>query len=533
MPSLRFFRGPDLLIEYRLRAGRTTVGRADTCDVSLPGETISRTHCIIEGRNDRWELIDRSRHGVLVDGVRVAERAVLRDGARLTVSPYEVEVSLVNTEPAPTAPQGADQGHEILLSTDELGVQVERAVLVVVSGDRPGRRVVLRHARMGIGAAPSAVDVESTGVLVDHCFLRVARGRVMIEPGRGTTFIDGQRIRDITPLHAEEEFRIGEVVLRVERGVEEEAPQANRFGDMVAESRSMRQLFGTLRRVAGHHYTVLVVGESGTGKELVSRGIHAASPRAGRPGVAMEWGAISEGLFESELFGHVKGSFTGADRQKDGAFQEADGGTLFLDEIGELPENAQTKLLRCLETGEVRRVGASEVHHPDVRVVAATNRDLAHDVARGVFRQDLYFRLSVLTVTIPPLRDRLVDLEVLCKTLCRQLDAEAHVTRDAMEVLRQHEWPGNIRELRNVLTRAYVLKGPRIDVDSLTFHQMSGPERPTQQGANRASLEDAERSYLVGVLRRHGENRSSAARELGIARSTLHYKMRKHGLMDR
>lgn len=527
MPSLCFFRGEDPVVEFRLRPGPNTIGRADTCDVALPGESISRTHCIVQGQGDAWEVVDRSRHGVTIDGQPVSRRAALPDGSVLGVGPYRVRFTLGSTESRPTAPQEPDRSHEVILAADGV-VTVERAVLVVVNGPGAGRRLTLVHTRATVGAGGSTLLVEGPGVVADHCWLRVARGRVMVEPGKGATWLDGQRIRDVTPLLPDEEFRIGGVALRVERGEDHETPLARRFGDMVGESRVMNRLFGTLRRMAGHHYTVLVVGESGTGKELVARGIHEHSPRADRRLVTLNCGAITESLFESELFGHEKGAFTGADRQKDGAFHHADGGTLFLDEVGELPEAAQAKLLRALETGEVRRVGSTEVSYPDVRVVAATNRDLARDVGKGRFREDLFFRLAVLTVPVPALRDRPTDIEPLCKHLCGALHPEARVTPDALEVLLRHSWPGNVRELRNVLTRAYVLGGPRIDVSSITFHQIGAPE--TALAVDAGSLDEAEKAYLLTVLQRHGENRSSAARELGIARSTLHYKLRKHGL---
>jgi two-component system, NtrC family, response regulator HydG len=529
VPTLRFHRGSEFLIEYRLRPGRTTIGRADTCDVALPGDVISRTHCIIQRRQDDWEVVDRSRHGVRVNGWPLDGRGDLLDGSEIVLGPYRIEVSLADREAPPTSAQAPDQSHEVLVSTEGGRVVAERAMLVILEGPGAGRRVVLDRSRVRVGSRDADVVIEDADLDPEHCYLRVAHGRVMIEPGRGAIWHDGQRMRDITPLYGDEQFRIGRVVLRVEQSLAEEAPTAPKFGEMVAESAVMRSLFGQLRRMAGHHHTVLVVGESGTGKELVARGLHAHSPRAERPFVALNCGAISANLFESELFGHEKGAFTGADRRRDGAFQDADGGTLFLDEIGELPEPAQAKLLRALETGEVRRVGSTAVTTPDVRIVAATNRDLAAEVAAGRFREDLFFRLAVLPVSIPPLRERIDDLVGLSVLLCRALDPTAHVTEAALDVLNRHNWPGNVRELRNVLTRAYVLGGPRIDVGSLSFHQIA-PATTIAESPVGHSLDDQERAYIETVLKRHNDNRSAAARELGVARSTLHYKLKKYGI---
>jgi len=528
MAHLQFYRGEDKLIEYRLTAGRMSIGRADSCDVALPGETISRTHCFVEQREGAFRVIDRSKHGITVDG-KTEKRAPLVDGSEIWMGPYRVVLRVDGAVAGPTAEAISDRGHEVMVGADAGSVVVERAVLLIEEGPDAGTRRTLRRSRMTLGRKLSEIRLSDPGVVEDHCTFRVARGRVMVEPGKGAVFLDGERVREITPLYADEALKIGSTVLRVERNMDDEETIAQKFGDMVGEGRTMQQVFGVLRRVAGHHFPVLITGESGTGKELAAQGVHAHSTRSAGPIIAVNCGAIAESLFESELFGHEKGAFTGADSKKDGAFHAADGGTLFLDEVAELPEAAQAKLLRVLEAGEVRRVGSTEVEYPDVRVVAATNRDLADEVGEGRFREDLFFRLNVLCVELPPLRARPEDMARLCKVLCRGLHPEAHVSEDALEVLCKHPWPGNIRELRNVLTRAYVLSGTRISADDLSFHDMgTGPAVVMSVG--RGTLKDAQRGYIVGVLKKHGGNRSAAAREMGIARSTLHYKMKQLGV---
>ena len=526
MARLLFFRGQELLIEYRLRPGRTSIGRADSADVALPGEEVSRTHCLIDGRGEGWELVDRSRHGTTLDGQRV-KRGALTDGSRIGVGPYTVEVRLRESgdQPGPTAEATPDGAHELVLATDD-ALRVERARITVVEGPGAGETFILRQSRVTMGAPPSRIGLRDLGLVADHVVLRVARGRVMIEPGAGAAYVEGERVRDITPLHAGEEFRVGQTVLRVETGQDEEVPMAPGFGDMVGRSTTMQKLFGMLRRMAAHHFPVLVTGESGTGKELAARGIHEHSARAPGPFVPINCGAIPENLFESELFGHERGAFTGASRRADGAFHRADGGTLFLDEVGELPEPAQAKLLRALESGEVRRVGANEATWPDVRIVAATNRDLASEVQRGTFREDLFFRLAVLSVHIPPLREHMGDLEVLATSLVRALHPEATLSTEALAELSRHDWPGNVRELRNVLTRAYVLGGPLIGPETISYHRL---ERVAARPAP-MTADEAERAYLLSVLQRNDDNRSAAARELGIARSTLHHKLKRLGL---
>ncbi len=528
MAHLVFYRDDRPLIEYRLSSGRTTIGRADSCDVALPGGEISRTHCFVDGDGQSWQVIDRSRHGILVDGAP-QKRAPLQEGTRIELGPYRIEFRAGSHEARPTDEVVADRGHELIVATDDGHLLVEQVAIFIAEGPDQGRRFPIRSGRISVGAAGSDIRLSDDSLECEHLVLRTARGRVMVEPGRGAAWLDGARVRDITPIYQDEELSFGQTVVRVVSDQADESPTAVQFGAMVGRTQVMQQLFGTLRRFSGHHFPVLVTGESGTGKELAARGIHDTSSRATGPFVPLNCGAIAAELFESELFGHEKGAFTGADRRKDGAFHKADGGTLFLDEIGELPEDAQAKLLRALESGEVRRVGSTAVDYPDVRVVAATNRDLAAEARQGRFREDLFYRLAVLAVNIPPLRDRLDDLPLLCGTLVGALHPDARVTDDAQALLKRHRWPGNVRELRNVLTRAFVMGGPRIDAGALSFHDLGDAPAASAEADARTLLE-AERVYILDVLERHGHNRSAAARALGIARSTLHYKMRRLGI---
>ncbi len=318
----------------------------------------------------------------------------------------------------------------------------------------------------------------------------------------------------------------------------EETPEHTHFGESVGSSPAMRRLFGVLRRMAAHDAPVLLTGDSGTGKELSARALHDHGARHGGPFVALNCAAIAEQLFESELFGHEKGAFTGATNRAEGAFQRADGGTLFLDEIGELRLDAQAKMLRALESGEVRRVGGGTAEFPDVRIVAATNRNLQHEVSAGTFRADLYFRLAVLTVRLPSLRERREDIGLLARTLLARHHPGATLTPDAVAALEQYDWPGNIRELRNVLTRAYVLGGPTINASDLQFNPWAFDGAPAAAAFGPPTLAPSpsvhsphdEREVLAAALRAAGGNRTRAARELGMPRSSLLYKLGKHGI---
>jgi DNA-binding NtrC family response regulator len=290
----------------------------------------------------------------------------------------------------------------------------------------------------------------------------------------------------------------------------------------------MLQVYKTAARVASTDATVLIQGESGTGKELVARAIHAASPRAGGPFVAVDCGAIAEGVLESELFGHARGAFTGAQQARRGLFEEAQGGTLFLDEIGDVGPNLQARLLRVLQEGTIRRVGTNEPVAVDVRVVAASNRDLEAAVKEGRFRADLYYRLAVVTIRIPPLRERREDVPLLAEHFAQKHGrAEGSaVSPAARDLLLAHDWPGNVRELENVVARALALNPSGVVMPEDLPDAVRGLRaRVAARGpdvSDRPTLEELERRYAALVLQEAGGNKTRAAEVLGIDRKTLY-----------
>ena len=315
---------------------------------------------------------------------------------------------------------------------------------------------------------------------------------------------------------------------------------------VVSVAPSMRRVFETVRKVASFPTTVLLTGETGTGKERIAGAIHAEGRRRNRPFVAVNCGAIPEALLESELFGHVKGAFTDASRDKTGLFQHADGGTLFLDEIAELPVGLQVKLLRVLVDGQVRPVGSTEVRDVDVRVIAATSRDLDARVTEGAFREDLFYRLAVVSIHLPPLRDRREDIPVLVEhfatRIARRLELpDPEVTEEAMKVLQVYEWPGNVRELENAIERALVLAegGGRLTVADLDdrFDPTSNPEEDVAQWVERLEelsvktvLPTVERALIRTALRRTDGSRTRSAEILGISQRALLYKLKEYGI---
>ncbi|HKU62286.1 MAG TPA: sigma-54 dependent transcriptional regulator [Gemmatimonadales bacterium] len=302
--------------------------------------------------------------------------------------------------------------------------------------------------------------------------------------------------------------------------------------DLIARSPAMRPVLQLMERVAPSDANVLITGEHGTGKEVVARWLHAASSRAGRPMVAVNLGGLSEGLFESEMFGHVKGAFTDARTDRIGRFELAEGGTLLLDEIGTLQPRQQAKLLRVLETGEVERVGASRARKVDVRLLSATNADLRGEVEAGRFREDLLFRLNTIEIRLPPLRDRREDLGPLAVHFLRRYAARyrkpiAELEPEAISALEAHPWPGNVRELDHTLERAVLMAtGPRLRAADLGLRGSTGAAARLED----LPLEEVERVLIRKALERHGGNVSQAAKALGLSRSALYRRLQHHGL---
>ncbi|HVO19742.1 MAG TPA: sigma-54 dependent transcriptional regulator [Anaeromyxobacter sp.] len=310
--------------------------------------------------------------------------------------------------------------------------------------------------------------------------------------------------------------------------------QEYRFRDLVSKSPAMQAIFELARTASRANSTILVLGESGSGKEVLARAIHQESPRAQGPFVAVSCAALTESLLESELFGHEKGAFTGAFARRKGKFEAADGGTLFLDEVGDVTPKLQLDLLRVLEERRFHRLGGNSPVDVDVRIVAATNRDLKKAVQDGRFREDLYYRLNVIPIAIPPLRQRREDIPLLVDAILERLAAEMKkpldgVSTEAMSALMGHDWPGNVRELRNVLERgAVVCTSAIIQLSDLGLPGRAEP--PAAEPSPMVSLEEVERRHVVAVLTHTGGNVSQSARILGIDRVTLYNKIKKWGL---
>ncbi len=323
--------------------------------------------------------------------------------------------------------------------------------------------------------------------------------------------------------------------LRKSRRLEGETSRlrARDLPELVADARTMQPVLRLMERIAPSDANVLITGEHGTGKEVVARWLHAASRRVGRPFVAVNAGGVSEGVFESELFGHVRGAFTDAKTDRAGCFELAEGGTLFLDEIANMPTNQQAKLLRVLQTGEYHPVGSSRVRRADVRFLAATNVDVGKEVAEGRFREDLLYRLNTVEIHLPPLRERREDIPRLAAHFAQRQQARhgqpaRSFSPDAMQALLEHHWPGNVRELEHVVERALLLAaGPQVQPDDLSLRAGGGKGDARFE---QMTLEEVERHLIQRALARSSGQVSEAAKALGLSRSALYRRLQHHGL---
>jgi len=451
-----------------------------------------------------------------------------------------------------------------ILIVDDQAAHAEAAAEAL---ERVGHRCVV--ATSGTAALArlrdETFDVVVTDLVMDRvdgmAVLREARERVpdaqvIVLTGHGTVETAVEAIKAGAYDYIQKPLDIESLRNRVHNAVEHvrlaqraqdlEKQLDARFGfeAIIGNSPRLTRVLDICRQIAPTSARVLVIGESGTGKELVAQAIHTNSPRRNKPFVPLNCAALSEGILESELFGHEKGSFTGAAATRKGRFEYADGGTLFLDEVGDMPISTQIKLLRVIESGEIMRVGSNVPQHVDVRLISASNQDLERAVAEGTFREDLYFRLKVVQLTLPPLRDRREDIPLLIDTFIRNFNAkhDKHIegiTPEAVRALARCDWPGNVRELENTIeSMVVVARGTTLAVDDLpetvTGSPLGTPRRPGRPDAplDTLDLQALERQAIEQALDKTDGNREEAAKLLGIGERTLYRKIKLYRLTD-
>ena len=426
-------------------------------------------------------------------------------------------------------------------------VNLRRCKLVVIKGAQRGTEFVINSDLFRVGKAPeNDLVLDDETVSRGHFeIMRDAKGYLVRDmKSTNGTFLDGAEVKEAY-LRSGSVIAAGSVELKFtpfEERIEILPSEKESLGEMVGKSAAMREIFGLIEKIAPTDATVLIEGETGTGKDMIARTLHQLSPRHAGPFIVVDCGAVAGTLIESELFGHEKGAFTGAVTARQGAFELASGGTVFLDELGELSLDLQPKLLRVLEQRELRRVGGTKTTKVDLRVIAATRKDLRSEVEKGKFREDLYFRLNVVPITAPALRERREDIPLLIDSILQKLapGGSTEITESTRAALMAHDWPGNVRELRNVIERALALGGdPGMLVAPLGGE--AGKNAQLRDGVEfepGLSFRDTkekwnelfERRYLAWLIKRADGNISKAARDADMDRKYLHKLLRKYGI---
>jgi two-component system, NtrC family, response regulator AtoC len=539
-------------------------GRSRTANVQIESDRVSRLHAQFRRRGATVTVEDAgSRNGTWVNGQLVQGERALASGDEVVVGPLTIVVSITSRVVARPRIESTRYLEERLAAEVDRGQAYHRRFSLVMlrldgpteiaddASDRifaalrpmdaiaeyaPGTLAVVMPER------DAAAAEQTMRALLDRARVRAAEAGVALGvavgvagfPEHGTT--PGALIARALAALATVRGRGADLV-----GVPP-AEAAPLMGDIVVGDSQMARVYELVRKVADHPITVLVVGETGTGKEVIASAIHAASRRCNGPLVRLNCASMPETLLESELFGHEKGAFTGADRKKLGYFEAAHGGTLFLDEIGEMTPALQAKLLRVLEQRRITRVGGTDEIEVDVRVICATHRDLEAESRAGAFRADLFFRISAFTIFVPALRDRPAEIDLLAQHFLRQCAENTRqripaLSPAAAAALRRHAWPGNVRELRNAIERAMVLHSAGVigveDLpDSIRDGRAAMPAAapPLTLGGMRDQIADMERATIAAVLEACGGSQTEAAKQLGISRRTLIYRMEKHGL---
>lgn len=559
MSELIIYQNQKKVFRIPLDAERFSIGRSSHNDLILTGATVSRNHAILERRQGGFWLQDQSSAGTLIGGKSIAKPILLKDNDEIVISQwnlvfkdktplFEIESENRETQITEIRRELTPDSTKILQLFDSKKVRSFKPIIFVQDAVSGQRKEVVHKKSLVVGSDPSCdIVLQDDFVSKFHLELKQSdRGFHVIDlNSTNGTFVGGMRIQD-SYVQDSQDIGLGhsKIFLHFDQ-VNEEAIEPypdSQFCGIYGSSHGMRMLFSKMKMVASSDMTCLVQGESGTGKEMVARALHDLSQRSEKPYVVINCGAIARHLIESELFGHEKGAFTGAEQKHIGAFEQANGGTLFLDEIGELPLDLQAKLLRVLEYQTLRRVGGKEEIKLDFRLVAATHRDLATMMAKEVFREDLFYRLYVLPLVVPALRERKEDVPQLVNFFLNQF-AEQNLVFDpqAVQKLIDHSWPGNVRELKNTVLRSVAFAQTSvISCDDVDIIQMPLIKNTNKKNADKDLIpedvlddqakQDFEKKRISEALKSsHGDKRK-AAQILGMGRSTLFRKIKDYGL---
>ncbi len=548
MAELNLFRNSEELMRFQIRKETVSIGRNPDNDICLPDMNISRLHMTITNKDSKYFINDKSTNGTFVNSKRIYSHE-LNDGDKIKIGSWMIKFShnKEEIEEVSTKIIDSDPTRIISYKPDDNELVVERALLRLEGSKN--KIYPVTKSIISIGKSKSN-DIVITDEFASNFHAKIEnRGGEFFIKDMGSTngiILNGQKVLE-TSLPHNSLIEIGKTILKfyTENESRKVSPiKEIEFEGIISKSDKLREIFALIEKIANSDSTVLIQGETGTGKELLARAIYKRSARNSKPFVTINCGAISKDLIESELFGHEKGAFTSAHQQRKGAFEHANNGTIFLDEIAEMPLELQPKLLRVLENREIKRVGGNDLIDIDVRIIAATNKNLASEVKAGRFREDLFYRLMIIPLVIPSLRERPEDISVLAEHFLNEEIAKGktkvkNISPKAFTVLKKEKWPGNVRELKNLISRTI------LECDCITIepkHLSFAPQafgEPTAFDYNLSEFKDAktvktlrdvEKDKILFELKKHKWNKQATAKTLGISKSTLHEKIKKYGL---
>lgn len=537
------------VFRYKVKQDHISIGRSSQNDICLADPQISRTHLIISKREAQLVVTDKSTNGSFLNGEKILTQYFkVNDTLKLG----QWTILLQEAQEKPEADDEEDHTQIIqAVPTQILSFKPSKNKLIYQDVElkdlESGTVYPILKDIFSIGSAEgNDLIIDSSYVSSFHCKIEHIDGTFFLKDLGSTngTFIDDNLVME-SELPIRSVLRFGKQQFQFINNSREETihpSTENVFEGMISKNASMQKNFSLVDKISHSQMAVLIHGPTGTGKELMAKAIHKRSARSKAPYITLNCGAIPKDLIESELFGHERGAFTSALQLRKGVFEQANGGTLFLDEIGELPIDLQPKLLRAIEYGEIRRLGSNQTICVDVRIVAATHRDLVEEISAGRFREDLYYRLYMIPISIPALSERKEDIMPLVEHFLAEQSSQSgsHFRLDdtAVPLLQNHDWPGNIRELKNVLGRAVLqCSNGIIRADDILFSPLGSAAKTAfehnlqhQIPPQPQTLRDVERVKILSELKRNNWNKKLTAQVLGIAKSTLHEKIKKYGL---
>ncbi len=542
MPTFEVYLKDRLFWRYSVDQDKIRIGRSEENEIVLTDSVVSRLHVVVQYLSNQYILTDKSTNGTFVNDNRI-DKIELSDQDHIRIGDY----SLIFHEDDPekdVAKPGDRYGTATLIVSynQQTGSLAFKKFFLLIHHNNKTRTFPINKEKMIIGSDQNNdIRLQDPSVSKYHAIIEYRQDHFFIKDQNSAegTYVDDKKISE-TVLNPDTEIRIGKIKLSFTTATSDATispSQESSFNGMLGQSTEMRKIYSLIKRIAPSNVPVLLQGETGTGKELATRAIHSLSNYSKGPLVIINCGAIPKNLIESEFFGHKKGSFTGSQSERIGAFERAHGGTIFLDEIGELPIDLQPRLLRVIEDKMVTRVGADQAIPTDFRLISATNRKLEEEIEEGNFRQDLFFRINVIPITLPPLRERKEDIPALAdfflKTKATTTDfaGRLKLSSQAKSKLMKHDWPGNVREIKNVIERAVLMSDKEdIDAEDLSFIPIGKEDVEESMVKGTLSLEEVEKKVILQTLKTHNWDKKITAEVLGVAYSTLWAKIKKYDI---